>query len=76
MTFFKKTSFSSETTMLFEIQWVEVGNKNRSENRAQDGMYLGMDLSNILVNFWEPSWNPKRTPDRSEKGNLEELIFK
>ena len=41
---FKKVYFSLGKTMFFEIQWVEVGSKNRSRIAIQDGVHLGIEF--------------------------------
>ena len=47
--FLKKPCFSVGKIRFFDIQWVEVGSKNRSKNGIQDGVHLGIDFRPILV---------------------------
>ena len=50
--FFKKPCFSKWKTMFFEIQWVEVGNKNRPKNNP----HMESKMEFILASIFERCW--------------------
>ena len=67
--FLKKPCFSLGKIHFFEIQWVEVGSKNRSKiDVKNDAETEGLGNS-IFIDFWwiwEPSWPSKTVPRRSK----------
>ena len=67
--FLKKPCFSSGKTNFLEIQWVEVGSKNRSKiDVKNDAETEGLGNS-IFIDFWwiwEASWPSKTEPRRSK----------
>ena len=55
--------------MDFEIQWVEVGSKNRSKIDVKNDAERERLRNSILIDFgpiWEPSWLPKTKPRGSK----------
>ena len=67
--FLKKLCFSLGKTYFLEIQWVEVGSKNRSKIDVKNDAETERLGNSILIDFWsiwEPSWASKTEPRRSK----------